>query len=56
MKAIVARIVCFIMRRHNDEYMESQGVGIHNFYGVSGAGKMCICPKCGKFIFMKVKK
>ena len=38
-----------------EEYMKAHGGKIHNFYGVNGSGKMCTCPKCGKYLLFKIK-
>ena len=55
MKTLWNRLVCFLLNRHTEEYMKAHGGKIHNFYGVNGSGKMCTCPKCGKYLLFKIK-
>ena len=56
MKTLVNRFFCWLLKRHTIEYMKANGGTIHNFYGVRGAGKMCTCPRCGKFVVVLLKE
>lgn len=51
MKKIISRIFCFFLGRHSLKYVNLNRIKLHNFYGVSVAGRMFVCEKCGKFIF-----
>jgi len=52
MKELFSRFVCWFLKRHTIEYMKAHGGKIHNFYGISGPGRMCTCPRCGKSVIV----
>lgn len=56
MKKIINRFFCWIFKRHTIEYMVAHSGKVHNFYGINGPGKMCVCPKCGKSVIAYTRR